>query len=141
MLLAEVQFYNKNAKDIKSDTIYTYRIPIGLKLKKNDIALVYVDNCSKDLSGYKTVKIYDIYKEQDYNGNYPIQEMKWILSKLDFSFLDKTYEKINKRNILIKKIDETYKKASKIQLLEMMAKNNPELLDMINEYKELDGEL
>lgn len=141
MLLAEVQFYNKNTKNIKSDTIYTYKIPIGLKLKKNDIALVYVDNCSKDTSGYKTVKIYNIIKEQDYNGNYKTQEMKWILSKLDFSFLEKTYEKINKRDDLLRKIDETYKKASKIQLLEMMAKNNPELKEMVMEYKELDGEL
>ena len=141
-MLAEVQFYNTFEEKVNSEKLYTYRIPVGMKLKKGDQALVYVENDERQyLNGWRIVKIYRTLSEEKYNGTICLYELKYIQSKVDFKSLKDTFEKINRRKELSKRIDEAYKKASKIQLLEMMAKNNPELQEMVNEYKQLDGEL
>ena len=140
-MLAEVQFYNVSEEKITSEKKYTYRVPLNMKLKKDDLALVYVDCDREYLNGYKIVKIFKTLSESKYNGTKMLYELQYIQSKVDFGPLKSTFEKINRRKELAKRIDEAYKKASKIQLLEMMAKNNPELQEMVNEYKELDGEL
>ena len=140
-MLAEVQFYNVNEEKSTSEKVYTYRVPLNMKLKKDDLALVYVD-CNKEyLNGYKVVKIVKTLSESKYNGTKLLHELQYIQTKVDFKPLKDTFEKINRRKELSKRIDEAYKKASKLQLLEMMAKNNPELQKMVDEYKELDGEL
>lgn len=141
-MLAEVQFYNTFEEKVNSEKLYTYRIPIGMKLKKGDKALVYVESDDRQyLNGWRIVKVFKILSEEKYTGTICLYELKYIQSKVDFNPLKSTFEKINRRKELAKRIDEAYKKASKIQLLEMMAKNNPELQEMVNEYKELDGEL
>lgn len=140
-MLAEVQFFDKSRNICESTKRYTYRIPIGLKLKKGDTCLVIVEPGNYSSFGYHVVQIQKVLSEDKYNGPINLYELKWIQSKVDFSYLDKTFEKINRRKELAKRIDEAYKKASKIQLLEMMAKNNPELQEMVKEYKELDREL
>ena len=141
-MLAEVQFYDVSSEKITSERVYTYRIPISMKLKKGDLALVFVESEDRQyLNGWKIVKIYRTLSEEKYNGSICIYELKHIQSKVDFKPLKDTFEKINRRKELSKRIDEAYKKASKIQLLEMVAKNNPELQEMVDEYKQLDGEL
>lgn len=140
-MLVEVQFYNVSEEKVTSEKKYTYRVPINMKLKKDDLALVYVDCDREYLNGYKIVKVFNTLTESKYNGTKMLYELQYIQSKVDFGPLKATFEKINRRKELSKRIDEAYKKASKIQLLEMMAKNNPELQEMVNEYKQLDGEL
>lgn len=140
-MLAEVQFYNVSEEKVTSEKKYTYRVPLNMKLKKDDLALVYVDCDREYLNGYKIVKVFNTLSESKYNGTKGLYELQYIQSKVDFGPLKSTFEKINRRKELSKRIDEAYKKASKIQLLEMMAKNNPELQEMVNEYKQLDGEL
>lgn len=140
-MLADVQFYDVFEEKIISENIYTYRLPLNLKLKKGDLALVYVDSIRNYLNGFKIVKVIRSYSEEQYKNTTNLHELKYIQSKVDFNSLKSTYEKINRRKELATRIDEAYKKASKIQLLEMMAKNNPELQEMVKEYKELDGEL
>ena len=62
-MLAEVQFYDVSAEKIASEKLYTYRIPIGMKLKKGDQALVYVESDDRQyLNGWRIVKIYKTYK-------------------------------------------------------------------------------
>lgn len=140
-MLAEVQFYDVSEEKVTSEKKYTYRVPLNMKLKKDDLALVYVDCDRGYLNGYKIVKVFKTLSESKYNGTKGLYELQYIQSKVDFGPLKSTFEKINRRKELAKRIDEAYKKASKIQLLEMMAKNNSELQEMVNEYKELDGEL
>lgn len=140
-MLAEVKFYNVSEDKVTSEKVYTYRVPLNMKLKKDDLALVYVDCDREYLNGYKIVKVFKTLQESKYNDVKCLYELQYIQSKVDFGPLKSTFEKINRRKVLSKCIDEAYKKASKIQLLEMMAKNNPELQEMVNEYKELDGEL
>lgn len=140
-MLADVQFYNIFEEKITSEKNYTYRLPLNLKLKKGDLALVYVDSNRDYLNGFKIVKVVRSYPEEQYKGTTNLYELQYIQSKVDFKPLKDTFEKLNRRKELAKRIDEAYKKASKIQLLEMMAKNNPELQEMVKEYKELDGEL
>lgn len=140
-MLADVQFYNVFEEKITSEKNYIYRLPLNLKLKKGDLALVYVDSNRDYLNGFKIVKIVRSYPEEQYKGTTNLYELQYIQSKVDFKPLKDTFEKLNRRKELAKRIDEAYKKASKIQLLEMMAKNNPELQEMVKEYKELDGEL
>lgn len=140
-MLVEVQFYNVSEEKVTSEKKYTYRVPISMKLKKDDLALVYVDCDREYLNGYKIVKVFNTLAESKYNGTKMLYELQYIQSKVDFGPLKATFEKINRRKELSKRIDEAYKKASKIQLLEMMAKNNPELREMVDEYKQLDGEL
>ena len=140
-MLADVQFYDVSEEKITSEKNYTYRLPLNLKLKKGDLALVYVESSRDYLNGYKIVKIVKSYSEEQYKGTTNLYELQYIQSKVDFKPLKDTFEKLNRRKELAKRIDEAYKKASKIQLLEMMAKNNPELQEMVKEYKKLDGEL
>lgn len=140
-MLVDVQFYDVSEEKITSEKSYTYRLPLNLKLKKGDLALVYVESSNGYLCGYRIVKIVKSYSDEQYKGTINLYELKYIQSKVDFGPLKNTFEKINRRKELAKRIDEAYKKASKIQLLEMMAKNNPELQEMVKEYKELDGEL
>lgn len=140
-MLVEVQFYAVDTEKVSSEKLYTYRLPLGLKLKKNDLALVWVDSSKAYLHGWQIVKIYKTFSDDKYNGPINLFDLNYIQSKVDFGPIKTTFEKINRRKELSKRIDEAYKKASKIQLLEMMAKNNPELKEMVNEYKQLDGEL
>lgn len=140
-MLAEVKFYNKSTSGYKSEKIYTYRIPLGLKLKKGDLALVYVDSDRVTTNGYHIVEVQKTLHEDKYTGTINLYELRWIQSKVDFSYLDKTFEKLNRRKELAKKIDVMYEKASKMQILKIMAKDNPDFKKLIDEFEQLDGEL
>lgn len=140
-MLAEVRFYDKSCKSCKSEKIYTYRIPLGLKLKKGDLCLVIVEPSNYSSYGYQLVEVQKTLHEDKYNGTINLYELKWIQSKVDFSYLDKTFEKINRRKELAKKIDVLYEKASKMQILKIMAKDNPDFKKLIDEFEQLDGEL
>ena len=135
-MLADVKFYDVSTNSPKTNRLYTYRIPIKMKLKENDLGLVYVDQV-----GWQIVQIIKTYNEIKYTGTIALHDLKYIRSKIDFSLYDDTIYKKERRTKLAKKIDEMYEKASKLELLTAMAKNHPELEELIKEYKELDGEL
>ena len=107
-----------------------------MKLKANDLGLVYVDQ-----TGWQIVQVIETYNEIKYTGTMALHDLKYIRAKVDFSLYNDTMYKKERRIKLAKKIDEMYEKASKLELLTMMAKNHPELEELIKEYKELDGEL
>lgn len=135
-MLAEVKFFDVSTNSPKTNRLYTYRIPIKMKLKANDLSLVYVDQ-----TGWQIVQIIEVYNEIKYAGTIALHDLKYIRSKVDFNLYNDTITKKERRAKLAKKIDEMYKKASKLELLTLMAKNHPELKELIDEYKELDGEL
>jgi len=135
-MLAEVKFFDVSNNSPKTNRLYTYRIPIKMKLKKDDLGLVYVDQ-----TGWQIVQVVETYNEIKYTGTIALHDLKYIRSKVDFSLYIDTMTKKDRRAKLAKKIDEMYEKASKLELLTAMAKNHPELEELIKEYKELDGEL
>ena len=136
-MLAEVKFYNVITNLPKTNRLYTYRIPLKMKLKENDLALVYIDQ----QESWQIVQIINTYNEIKYTGTIALHDLKYIRAKVDFSQYNDTITKKERRCQLAKKIDEMYEKASKLELLTAMAKNHPELEELIKEYKELDGEL
>ena len=107
-----------------------------MKLKKDDLGLVYVDQ-----TGWQIVQIIETYNEIKYTGTIALHDLKYIRAKVDFTLYNDTISKKERRAKLAKKIDEMYEKASKLELLTLMAKNHPELKELIEEYKQLDGEL
>ena len=135
-MLAEVKFFDISNNSPKTNRLYTYRIPLKMKLKKDDLGLVYVDQ-----TGWQIVQVVETYNEIKYTGTIALHDLKYIRSKVDFSLYIDTMTKKDRRAKLAKKIDEMYEKASKLELLTAMAKNHPELEELIKEYKELDGEL
>ena len=135
-MLAEVKFFDVSTNAPKTNRLYTYRIPLKMKLKKDDLGLVYVDQ-----SGWQIIQIIETYNEIKYTGTIALHDLKYIRSKVDFTMYKDTITKKERRAKLAKKIDEMYEKASKLELLTAMAKNHPELEELIKEYKELDGEL
>lgn len=135
-MLAEVKFFDVSTNSPKTNRLYTYRIPLKMKLKKDDLGLVYVDQ-----TGWQIVQIIETYNEIKYTGTIALHDLKYIRSKVDFTMYKDTITKKERRAKLAKKIDEMYEKASKLELLTAMAKNHPELEELIKEYKELDGEL
>lgn len=135
-MLAEVKFFDVSNNTPKTNRLYTYRIPLKMKLKKDDLGLVYVDQ-----TGWQIVQIVETYNEIKYTGTIALHDLKYIRSKVDFNLYIDTMTKKDRRAKLAKKIDEMYEKASKLELLTAMAKNHPELEELIKEYKELDGEL
>lgn len=135
-MLAEVKFFDVSNNSPKTNRLYTYRIPLKMKLKKDDLGLVYVDQ-----TGWQIVQVVETYNEIKYTGTIALHDLKYIRSKVDFSLYIDTMTKKDRRAKLAKKIDEMYEKASKLELLTAMAKNHPELEELIKEYKELDGEL
>lgn len=136
-MLTEVKFYNVSINMPKTNRLYTYRIPLKMKLKENDLALVYVDQ----QESWQIVQIINTYNEIKYTGTIALHDLKYIRAKVDFSLYNVTIAKKERRTQLAKKIDEMYEKASKLELLTIMAKTHPELEELIKEYKELDGEL
>lgn len=135
-MLADVKFFDVNTNEPKTNHLYTYRIPLKMKLKKDDLGLVYVDQ-----AGWQIVQIIETYNEIKYTGTIVLHDLKYIRSKIDFTMYKNTIIKKERRAKLAKKIDELFEKTSKLELLTTMAKNHPELEELIKEYKELDGEL
>lgn len=135
-MLVEVKFFDVSNNTPKTNHLYTYRIPLKMKLKKDDLGLVYVDQ-----TGWQIVQIIETYNEIKYTGTIALHDLKYIRAKVDFTLYNDTISKKERRAKLAKKIDEMYEKASKLELLTLMAKNHPELKELIEEYKQLDGEL
>lgn len=116
----------------KSIKLYTYKIPTKMKIKKGDFALVYVI-MQKCLQVVKVIETTNTLDTTDVSEN----EIVCLVSKLDFKPLDDYVATKKRKEILEKAIDTAYKKASKMQILEQIAKTDKDLQKLLEEYKTL----
>lgn len=118
--------YPKNYK------LYTYKIPSKMKIKKGDFALVYVQ-MQNSLQIVKVIETTNTLDTTDVSEDKVI----CLISKLDFKPLDDYIEVKKRKEILEKAIDTAYRKASKMQILEQIAKTDKDLQKLLEEYKTL----
>ena len=133
--------YNRN-----EESLYFYKIPPKMKVKVGDFLLVQVKNTQrKEIVRIETIiKDFFTYETLQHTENckyYPsLDEMICPLSKLDFTALEEYVNTKERKEKLEKTIDELYKKVSKIKILESIAKEDPQLKELIDEYKSLESE-
>ncbi|MBR3490211.1 MAG: hypothetical protein IKH36_01850 [Bacilli bacterium] len=131
--------------DKKDDQLYYYKIPPKMKIKVGDFLLVQIKQSTrKEIVRVETIiKDFFTYEcERTANKTYmpKLDELICPLSKLDFTALEE-YVKIKERKEKLEKtIDELYKKVSKLKILESIAKEDPQLKELIDEYKSLKEE-
>lgn len=113
---------------------YKYELKIG------DIVLV---------PGVSDFNIGIILKEEEYidtkdlinkTGFKNVDNLKNILGKIDIEKLKIKYKNKQRKEEIEKIIDEKCEKLSKYKILEQMCKDDNELLTLLKEYKELDGD-
>lgn len=118
--------FDFNIETTMTDKEYTYLIPEGLDVKVGDYCLVNVRN---------TTKVSVVYIEKLVEEDIECKAYSYLLSKLDFSAALNKSKLIKQREVLERKINEAYKKASKIKILEEMGKTDPEIQKLVDEYK------
>lgn len=140
-------YTNRNDKyDLKEDQLYYYKIPPKMKVKVGDFLLVLVKQSNrKEIVRVETIiKDFFTYETLQHTKNvkyYPsLDELICPLSKLDFSALEEYVETKQRKEKLEKTIEEVYKKVSKLKILESIAKEDPQLKELIDEYKSLKEE-
>lgn len=138
---------NKDTKYNKEEeSLYFYKIPPKMKVKVGDFLLVQVKNTQrKEIVRIETIiKDFFTYETLQHTENckyYPsLDEMICPLSKLDFTALEEYVNTKERKQKLEKTIDELYKKVSKLKILESIAKEDPQLKELIDEYKSLESE-
>lgn len=120
------EFIKERLKKVERLPAYEYKIPSDMKLKKGDFCLVDANSI------YNVVYIVKITSEPQYNGI-----IKSIYSKLDLKPYQNEVERREKLKLLEYKINEMYKKVSKLQVLRTVAKDNKEMQDLLDEYEKL----
>jgi hypothetical protein len=140
-------YINRNDEyDRKEDQLYYYKIPPKMKVKVGDFLLVQVkQSCRKEIVRVETIIkdfcTYETLQHSDNNKYYPdLDELICPLSKLDFTALEEYVSTKERKEKLEKTIDEVYKKVSKLKILESIAKEDPQLKELIDEYKSLNEE-
>lgn len=131
--------------DRKDESIYYYKIPPKMKVKVGDFLLVQVRNSTrKEIVRVETIiKDFFTYEcERTANKTWmpALDELICPLSKLDFTALEEYVKTKDRKEKLEKTIDEMYKKVSKLKILESIAKEDPQLQELIDEYKSLENE-
>lgn len=130
----------------KEDQLYYYKIPPKMKVKVGDFLLVEIKNSSRKAivrieSIIKDFFTYETLQHSDNHKYYPnLDELICPLSKLDFTALEEYVETKQRKEKLEKTIEELYKKVSKLKILESIAKEDPQLKELIDEYKSLKEE-
>lgn len=131
--------------DRSNEMIYYYKIPPKMKVKIGDFLLVQIKNSVRK----EIVRIETMFKDffdyecerTSHKTNMPeLSELICPLSKLDFTALESYVAIKEKKEKLEKTIDELYKKVSKLKILESIAKEDPQLKELIDEYKSLKEE-
>lgn len=140
-------YTNRNDEyDRKEDQLYYYKIPPKMKIKVGDFLLVQVRQTNrKEIVRVETIiKDFFTYETLQHSQNvkyYPsLNELICPLSKLDFTALEEYVSTKERKEKLEKTIDELYKKVSKLKILESIAKEDPQLKELIDEYKSLKEE-
>lgn len=133
--------YNRN-----EESLYFYKIPPKMKVKVGDFLLVQVKNTQrKEIVRVETIIkdffTYETLQHAENHEYYPkLDELICPLSKLDFTALEEYVSTKERKEKLEKTIDEVYKKVSKLKILESIAKEDPQLKELIDEYKSLESE-
>lgn len=120
------EYIKNKLKHLDKMPTYEYKIPSTMKLKKGDFCLVDAN------STFSVVYVVKITQESQYNGL-----VKSIYSKLDLKPYQDDVEREQKLIILEQKINEMYKKVSKLQVLRTVAKDNKEMQELLDEYEKL----
>lgn len=68
------------------------------------------------------------------------KSLKWVIQKVDLSTHNKRIEDAKQIEILKRKMDERRKKAQEIEIYAILAKEDPEMQAMLDQFKELNGE-
>ena len=87
-------------------------------------------------TGYGVAKVTDIIEQKDYEGT---QVTKEIICKVDFTAYETRKENRKKAQNLKVQMDKKINEMKELALYEMMAKDCPELAEMLNTYKGLVG--
>ena len=102
--------------------------------KKGDFCLVVIRGTNRN----EIVKITKIVTDKDYGNEYPINDLVCLVSKLDFTAVDSYVEAKKRKEILEDAIDRMYKRISKVRILKEMAKADPELMALLDEYEKIE---
>lgn len=121
-----LEYIKNKLKHLDKLPTYEYKIPSTMKIKRGDFCLVDAN------STLNVVCVVKITQESQYNGL-----VKRIYSKLDLKPYQDDVEREQRLIILEQKINETYKKVSKLQVLRTVAKDNKELQSLLDEYEKL----
>lgn len=130
----------------KDESLYYYKIPPKMKVKVGDFLLVEIRGSTrKEIVRVETIiKDFFTYETLQHTKNvkyYPkLDDLVCPLSKLDFSALEEYVSIKERKEKLEKTIEEVYKKVSKLKILESIAKEDPQLKELIDEYKSLKEE-
>ena len=127
-------FFNRNTAEDDKSKEYCYKVPTKMKVKKGDFCLVIIRGSNRN----EIVKITKIVEEKDYNNEYPIDDLVCLVSKLDFTAIDSYVDAKKRKEILEDAIDRMYKRISKVKILKEMAKADPELMALLDEYEKIE---
>lgn len=127
-------FFTRNTVNEDKTKEYCYKIPTKMKVKNGDFCLVVVRGTNRN----EIVKITKIVDEKDYGNEYPINDLLCLVSKLDFKPLDDYVEAKKRKEILEDAIDRMYKRISKVKILKEMAKADPDLMALLEEYEKIE---
>lgn len=140
-------YTNRNDKyNCKEEQLYYYKIPPKMKVKVGDFLLVQIKQSNrKEIVRVETIIkdffTYETLQHSEDNKYYTkLDELICPLSKLDFTALEEYVKTKERKEKLEKTIEELYKKVSKLKILESIAKEDPQLKELIDEYKSLKEE-
>lgn len=88
--------------------------------------------------GYNVAKVVDIVEQENYSGTTVTKE---IICKVDFSNFEKRKETRKKKETIKKQMDKLVKQNQELVLYQMLAKDNPEMQAMLEEYQKLDSNI
>lgn len=97
-------------------------------IKKDDCVLVDTTR------GFSVGKVSEVKSQVDYDG---VTVTKEVVCKVDFADFEKRKENRKKKDALKKRMDSMIKDNQEVVLYEMLAKTNPDMAEMLKEYKEL----
>jgi hypothetical protein len=147
---ASLELLNKKEEDIIMKVNGNYNVAMVKLLKDANIstttkyAFALFDNeiACEDLvlcdtvNGYVVGKITDIITQDEYQGNAVTKE---IICKVDFAAFEQRKANRIKAHQIQKEMDKKIKGIQEMMLYEMMAEKNPELKEMLEQYKALIG--
>lgn len=69
------------------------------------------------------------------------KSIKWIIQRVDLSTHNKRIEDARQIEVLKKKMEARRKKAQEIEIYAILAKEDPEMQAMLDQFRELNGEI
>ena len=127
-------FFNRKITNDDTSKDYCYKITKKMKVKKGDFCLVVVRGTNRN----EIVKITRIVSEKDYGNEYPVDDLVCLLSKLNFDAIDSYVDAKKRKAVLEEAIDRMYKRISKVKILKEMAKADPDLMALLEEYEKIE---